>query len=279
MRQKKTREGRDIPLLAIKNSNKRKFLKNEGFPHKALRYCERINFRQSRDTPSYAIFLIQNFSGKRVPLRIFSVLWDKKVSRESRDIPLLSRNLFDKGKFLKKKGSPTKISVLWENQFSTKSWYTILCNFFNPEFFWNKTVLLAIFFGIVRQKNFRRESWYPFPIHKIFRENNFFEKRRVPRRKFSVLWENQFSTKSWYTILCNFFNPELFSIKRVTLGIFLGLSDKIGSRESPDIPLLAIKISDKRKFLKIEGFSYKILRYCERINFRQSRDTPLMQFS
>ena len=38
------------------------FLKKEGFPNKIFWYCEKINFRQTRDTPSYAIFLIQKFS-------------------------------------------------------------------------------------------------------------------------------------------------------------------------------------------------------------------------
>ena len=134
-------------------------------------------------------------------------------------------------------------------------------------------VLLGVL-STVRQKSFERKSWYPPSIQKLFRQRKLSEKRKVPLRSFSVLWENQLSTESWYNILCNFFNPELFSIKRVTLGIFSGLSDKKVTRENRDIPFQSTKFFDKRKFLKNERFPYKTLRYCEKINFRRSRDTP-----
>ena len=164
----------------------------------------------------------------------------------------------------------------------------------------------------MRQKTFERKSWYPILIHKIFGQKNFSEKWRVLLRNFSVLWENQFSTKSWYTILCNFFNPEVFWHKRapyeifwycetnkfrhkiviplfcikifdtrkfpkhrvVPLRNFPALWDKKFSTLNNDNPLLSFKISDTRNFLKGRESPYKIFRYCEKNNFRQSHDTP-----
>ena len=67
----------------------------------------------------------------RVPLRNFSILWDKKFEGKSWYPPLLSIKFFDTRNFLKQKGSPT------------------------------------IFFGSVRQKFFNRKSWYPSLLHKI----------------------------------------------------------------------------------------------------------------
>ena len=91
---KTAREILDIPFLSIKLFDKRTFLKTEGVPYEIFWYCEKINFRQNLDTPSYAISLFQKFSEKRVLLGVLSVLWDKKVSRESRDIPLLAIKSF-----------------------------------------------------------------------------------------------------------------------------------------------------------------------------------------
>ena len=88
------------------------------------------------------------------------------------------------------------------------------------------------------------------------------------------MWENQFSTKSWYTILCSFCDPEVLSIKRVTLVSFPVLWDKKVSRESRDIPLLSRNFFDKGQFLKKEGFPYENFRYCETIILRQNRDKP-----
>ena len=125
----------------------------------------------------------------------------------------------------------------------------------------------------MRQKSFERKSWYPPLSHEKFRWKNFSENWRNPLRHFSVLWENHISTKSWYTILCNFFIPEIFLKKTVPLGVFLIVWDKNVSREGRDIPLLAIKSFDNRKYMKNEGFPYEVFRYCEKINFRRNCDT------
>ena len=168
------------------------------------------------------------------------------------------------------------------------------------------------FFGSVRRKSFERKSWYPLPIHKIFGQKNFSEKWRVLLRKLSVLWENQFSTKSWYTIFCIFlirnfsdtkeppYEPfwycetknfrhkiviPLFCIKSfdtrkflkprvVPLRNFPALWEKKFSTVNNDNPLLSFKISDTRNFLKDWESPYECFLYCEKNNFRQNRDTP-----
>ena len=179
-------------------------------------------------------------------------------------------------------GSPTNFLALWELQVSTKSWYTFLCCFFIPEIFWNTTIPLRIF-SVLWDKEVSRENrdipflstnffdkknfwkmegsayeifWYckkinsrqhcDTPSHAIFFNPEFFWNTRVPLRIFPVLWENQFSTKSWYTILCNFFNPEYFW----NTEIFSVLWDKKTSTENPDIFFPSIKIFDKEYFLK-----------------------------
>ena len=112
----------------------------------------------------------------------------------------------------------------------------------------------------MRQKSFERKSWYLTSIHKIFRSKKFSEKWRFLLRNFWYCWENQFSTKSWYTILCNFFNPEFFWNKRVPLQIFSVLWDEKFSRENSDIRFLYKKFFDKTAFLKTEGIPYEIFR-------------------
>ena len=167
--------------------------------------------------------------------------------------------------------------VLCGNQFSTKSWYTILCNFFIPEIFRKKGPPRSSF-GTVRQRSFERKSWYHPPSHNNSDKRKFLKIEGFPYKILRYCERINFR-QSRDTPLMQFFYSRKFLKKRVLLGALPVLWDKKVSRESRDIPLLAIKISDKRKLLKDEGFPYKILRYCERINFRQSRDTPLMQFS
>ena len=259
-------------------SDKRKFLKIEGFPYKILRYCERINFRQSRDTLSYAIFLIQKFSGKRVRLGMFSVLWDKKVSRKSRDFPLLSIKIFDKRIFLIKKGFPYETfrcckKINFRQNRDTQSFAISLFQKISE-----KKVLLGIFSVLWDKKISRENRDNAFLSIKIFDKRNFWKKKGSPTKVFGTVRKSIFDEIVIHHLM-HFFYSRKFLKKRVLLGALPVLWDKKVSRESRDIPLLAIKISDKRKFLKDEGFPYKILRYCERINFRQSRDTPLMQFS
>ena len=70
------------------------FLKTEGVPYEVFRYSEKINFRQNRDTPSYAIFLFQNFFWKKGPLGFFLVVWDKKSFERKSWSPGPSHKIF-----------------------------------------------------------------------------------------------------------------------------------------------------------------------------------------
>ena len=99
---------------------------------------------------------------KRVPLRIFSALWDKKkVSTENSEIPFLCIKFFD-----------------------TRN-------------FWNIEGFPKNFFGTVRQKVFDGKLWYPLSLSHIFFHisENFLEHRRDAKRNFSVPWDKIFSTK------------------------------------------------------------------------------------
>ena len=57
------------------------------------------------------------------------------------------------------------------------------------------------FFGPVRQQIFDRKSWYSLLGIKFFDTRNFLKHRRVPRRSFSALWDENFSTENRDTLL------------------------------------------------------------------------------
>ena len=58
----------------------------------------------------------------RVPLRNFSALWDNKFSVENRDIPLLGIKFFDTRIFLKHRRVPRRyFSALWDESVSTEN--------------------------------------------------------------------------------------------------------------------------------------------------------------
>ena len=135
------------------------------------------------------------------------------------------------------KGSPTKIFGLWENQFSTKSWYTILCNFPNPEVFWHKGPPYEIFW-YCETKKFRHKIVIPLFCIKTFDTREFHKHRVFPLRNFPALWDKKFSTVN------------------------------------NDNPLLSFKISETRNFMEGRESPYKNFRYCEKNNFRQNRDPP-----
>ena len=61
---------------------------------------------------------------KRSLLRKFSVLQDKKLSTENRDIPLEQKIFRNQKTLVTQKGSPTKLLVLWEKNWR-KTWYPV----------------------------------------------------------------------------------------------------------------------------------------------------------
>ena len=181
MRQNVSRESRDIPLLSGIFFDKVNFLRNEGFPYEIFRYCEKITFWQNHDTPSYAIFLIQKFSEtKGTSQEIFSVLWDKKISRENRDIPFLSIKFFDKKNFWKTKGSPTKLFGTVRKSFFDKIVIHHLMQFFNPEIFWNTSVPLLTFSVLSDKKASREILDITFLSIKLFVKRTFLKTEGVP---------------------------------------------------------------------------------------------------
>ena len=98
-----TMENRDTPSpqpLIHKRFRYGKFSKHstEGFLHEIFRYCETKKYSTEKKSsyppppPPLSIKLFDpgNFlKHRRVPLRCFSVLWDKQFSTENRDTPCL----------------------------------------------------------------------------------------------------------------------------------------------------------------------------------------------
>ena len=126
-------ENRDITLLSIKFFDTRNQWNPKGFPYEFFRHCETKNFPQKigilpcSPPPLIHKFLdTRNFAKhRRVPLRTFSVLWDKTFLTENRDTrPLLSLTFFGTRNFLKHKGSSTKFfGTVRQKFFNGKSWY------------------------------------------------------------------------------------------------------------------------------------------------------------
>ena len=138
-------------------------------------------------------FLYRKFSEtqhRRVPLRSFSVLWDKKFSMENRDITLWSMNsffpypklvthwrvplryfwaLWDKKFLTENRDTPHLIHKFFRYQnfcetqkdSSTKFFGTVTRNFGIPEISDTLKRSPSKFSGTVRQKIFDRKSWYP----------------------------------------------------------------------------------------------------------------------
>ena len=126
----------------------------------------------------------------RVPLRNFSVLWDKKFSIEGRDISLLGIKFFDTRK-----------------NFDGEPWYpspSYAWNFSIQEFFSITEGFPTKFFGIVKQNNFDGKSWYSPPLlslapsYNIFRYQNFSETMKgSPTKFFGTVRRKFFKGKSW----------------------------------------------------------------------------------
>ena len=143
----------------------------------------------------------------KIPLRNFSALWDKKISKENLETfpaPLIHKH------FRYRKTSATKhgrvplrnFSALWDKKnrqiFVTKpseAW-----KFSIPE---NSDTLKGCptkFFGTVRQKKLTENGdTPPLPplLHKFFRYQKVSETqhRRVPPLSFSALWDKTTSTE------------------------------------------------------------------------------------
>ena len=111
----------------------------EGFPYESFLVMWDQSFeRISWYTP---LLLSKRFCGTRIFLkhrsvspRNFSVLWEKKLSTENIEIPLLSVSFFESRFFMKQRRLAIPgFSGLWDTDFDKKSWYTPL--FSNPKTF------------------------------------------------------------------------------------------------------------------------------------------------
>ena len=165
-----SRESRDIPLLAIKTFDKRKVLKIERFPYEIFRYCEKINFRQNGDTPSYAIFLIQNFYETQwSPYEVFRNCETKKFREKILISHFYPKNFSIKEIFWKMKGSLTKIFGTVRKSIFDKMVIHHLMQFFESRIFMKHKGPPTKFSSTVRQRSFERKSSYLTSIQKIFR--------------------------------------------------------------------------------------------------------------
>ena len=173
----------------------------------------------------HKVFRYRKFSEKqhrRVPLRNFSVLWDKKISTENRDITLWSIKFFDTRNLWHTEGFPQE-------------------NFRHCD-----------------TKIFYKKSWYSPLKHKVFRNRKFSETqhRMVPLRNFSELWDNKFSIENRdIPLWCiKFFDTrKLWHTEGFPYEIFRHCETKNFRQKIvilPPPPLLSIIFCDTRNFVK-----------------------------
>ena len=165
-----------LPVFSIKFCDTRTFLK-QSFPLRSLSVLWENKFStEIRDTRplllSQTFFDTRNFlKHRRVPPRIFAVLWDKFSMGEIVILPpspLLPIKFCDGRSFLKHGRFPVRsFSVLWDNKVSTESCDTrpllLSLLFFDAGIFLKHKGSSTIFFGTVRQF-FDGRPWYSLPL-------------------------------------------------------------------------------------------------------------------
>ena len=162
------------PFLCMTIFDKRVFLKHHSVLQWNILKLSDKNFRRKNLKPPIMnkIFRCPKFSKtfKGCP-RIFSALWDQKVSVEKRDTPLfIHKEIFETRKFFKNSKIPLRnFSALWHIKFSTENreMPTLIHKFISiPEFFWKTDGFLykEFPFGPVKQKTLAK-SWCPPPMH------------------------------------------------------------------------------------------------------------------
>ena len=184
------------------------------FVHKTLRYQKVVEHR-------------------RVPLRSFSVLWDKKIPIENRDKPpFFLRRLFWYLRLSEtQKGSPTNIfGTGRQNNFDkNRDISSLMQKFFKISKisnFLNGSPMAT--FSSMRQKNFDRELCFTPPVHRSLRYLKVVKHRRVPYEVLSYCETKIFGRKSWYhpsphlLLHKNFRNPEVFEDTKGSLTNFFG---------------------------------------------------------
>ena len=131
----------------------------------------------------------------RVPIRNFSAFWDKRFSTDNRDTPFSFIKFFDIGSFMKHRTVPLQnVLVLWDKEKSMEnSDITLRVNFFDTR------NILKHWRVALRIVSFRRKIVIPPSYAADFSipKNIFMKQRMVPLPKFSVLWDNLFSTEKF----------------------------------------------------------------------------------
>ena len=207
---------------------------------------------------------------RRVPLWIFSALWDKKFSTENLDTPApppLIHKLFRYQNFSETRHRRVPLwnfSALWEKNFSTENLDTppslLSINFFATGKFLKHSAegFLCEYFSVLRDDKFSIEKRdIPLFGTKFLDPWNFLKHRRVPRRNFSALWDRKFSTENLDTrpfpLIHKLFRYTKFlknSAEGFLCEYFSVLWDDKFSIENRDIPLFGTKFLDPWNFLK-----------------------------
>ena len=139
---------------------------------------------------------------RKVPLRSFSELRDKKMSTEIRDIGLLSIKLFDIWNYWNTKRFLYEVFRHCETKnFGKKNcdipYPPFIHKFFRyQKFCETQKVSPTKFFGTVKQQIFYRKTYIPLLGMSFFDNRNFLKHRRVPLRNDSVLWDKTILTEN-----------------------------------------------------------------------------------
>ena len=144
------------------------------------------------------IFLKQ----RRFPLQIHLRLWDEKFSTKNRDIPsyALNSSLPEISETLKE--TSTKIfATVTEDEFNRKTWEPFCL--IPKNFRWKKLPETqngssAKSFGILGQKTSEKTSWYTLLGIKFSDTRNQWNTKRIFRKSFATLREDNFNGKSWH---------------------------------------------------------------------------------
>ena len=131
--------------------------------------CSLLSSLKNFDTRNY--WYPKRFSNKVFRHRWINLfLTDKLYTLSSLPrLTLLSKNFFDSRNLLKHRTVPRRsFPVLWDKKISdTESLYHPLMHklFRYPKFSEKQKCSSSICFGTVRQNNFDRKSWYPYPSY------------------------------------------------------------------------------------------------------------------
>ena len=212
---------------------------------------------------------------RRVSLQNVAVLWHRTFPTEFHDLHLFCANIVDKRNFLNYWSVPLwNNSALWDKTISTKS-----CDTSPPpsypwkykisEVFWNTEWFAYEVFWYCEIRNFRRKivifhlSLSPLLSLKLCDKGIFLKNRRVPPRRFSLLWDKRiiFDGKYWqyHPLIHKIVQYQKFSEtqKGSRTKYFGTLSQKYCNGK------LFLKFFDTRKFLKhrrVPVRSFSVLR-------------------